>query len=85
MDLEDYRRQIDSVNKEIVDAVSRRMAIVEEIGRYKKQNGMDIVDNEREEKVKQQFENLFSSEELPREKGREIAETLIEMAVEREK
>lgn len=85
MDLEDYRGQIDSVNKEIVDAVSRRMNIVEEIGKYKKQNSMDIVDNEREEKVKQQFEKLFSSEELPREKGREIAETLIEMAVEREK
>ena len=85
MDLEDYRKQIDRVNDEIVDAVSRRMKIVEEIGQYKKDNGMEIVDEGREEKVKQQFEKLFENEDLPMEKGREMAELLIEMAVEREK
>ena len=84
MDLEDYRKEIDRVNREIVDAVSRRMNIVEEVGEYKKENGMDIVDEEREEKVKQQFEKLFEEEDLPKEKGREVAEVLIETAVQRE-
>lgn len=84
MDLEDYRREIDRVNREIVDAISRRMNIVEEVAEYKKANDMDIVDEEREEKVKQQFEKLFEEEDLPKEKGREIAEILIETAVQRE-
>jgi len=59
MDLEDYRKEIDRVNREVVDSVSRRMNIVEEIGDYKKQNGMEIKDEGREEVVKQQFEKLF--------------------------
>lgn len=85
MDLEDYRNEIDRVNTEIVDAVSRRMNIVEEIGQYKKENGMEIKDEGREEKVKQQFEKLFDREDLPKQKGRELAELLIGMAVEEEK
>lgn len=84
MDLEDYRREIDRVNREIVDAISRRMNIVEEVGEYKKEHDMDVKDEEREEIVKQQFEKLFEEEDLPKDKGREIAEVLIETAVERE-
>lgn len=85
MDLEDYRQEIDRVNREIVDAVSRRMNVVEEIGEYKKQNGMEIKDEGREEVVKEQFEKLFDSEGLPAEKGREMAELLIKMAVKEER
>ena len=84
MDLEDYRREIDRVNAEIVDAVSRRMKTVEEVAAYKKQHDMQIKDEEREEKVKQQFEKLFSEEGLPKHKGREMAELLIQTAVEKE-
>lgn len=85
MDLEDYREEIDRVNKELVDAVSRRMNVVEEIGEYKKEKGMDIKDEGREEVVKQQFEKLFRKEDLPPQKGREMAELLISMAVKEEK
>lgn len=85
MDLEDYRREVDRVNSEIVDAISRRMNIVEEIGEYKKERGIEVKDEEREEKVKQQFEKLFGREDLSKEKGREIAEILIQMAFNHEK
>lgn len=84
MELEDYRKEIDRVNREIVDAVSRRMNVVEEIGEYKEQNGMEIRDKGREEVVKQQFEKLFNEEDLPGQKGRELAGLLIEMALEEE-
>lgn len=85
MDIEDYRKEIDRLNAEIVDAISRRMNVVEEVGEYKKENGMDIKDEGREREVKQHFEKLFEREDLPREKGREIAEFLIGMAVRKEK
>lgn len=85
MDLEDYREEIDRINREIVDTVSRRMNVVKEIGDYKKQNGMEVKDEGREEIVKQQFEKLFEKEDLPKQKGREFAELLIEMAVEEER
>jgi len=85
MDLEDYREEIDRVNRDVVDSVSRRMNIVEEIGDYKKQNDMEIKDEGREEVVKQQFEKLFKKQDLPKQKGRELAELLIEMAVDEER
>ncbi|MFB6144463.1 MAG: chorismate mutase [Candidatus Nanohaloarchaea archaeon] len=85
MDLEDYRREIDRVNREIADAVSRRMNIVDEIAAYKQEHNMQVVDQSREEEVKQQFEKLFGNEDLPQEKGRELAELLIEIATERQK
>lgn len=85
MDLEDYRKEIDRVNHEIADAVSRRMNVVDEIAAYKEENNMDVVDESREEDVKQQFEKLFKDEDLPAKKGREMAELLIEIATERQK
>lgn len=84
MDLEDYREEIDRVNQEIADAIARRMKIVEEIGEYKKQNNMDVKDEGREEVVKQQFEKLFRKEDLPKKRGREVADMLINMAVKEE-
>lgn len=85
MDLEDYRKEIDRLNAELADVISRRMNVVEEIGEYKKQNGIEVRDEEREERVKQQFEKLFERENLPREKGREIADFLVNMAVDKER
>lgn len=80
--LEEHRREIDRVNREIADSVAERLEIVDNILEVKKENDMEIVDNGREEKVKQQFENLFSERDLPEEKGRELASMLIEIATE---
>lgn len=82
MDIEDYRREIDRINHEIADLVSRRVNVAKEIGTYKQENDMDIVDEDREETVKQQFEKLFRDEDLPHEKGRKMAELLIEISTE---
>lgn len=84
MDLQDYRHEIDRLNREIVDAVSRRMNVVDEIGQVKQENDLEVEDNDREEEVKQQFELLFEKQDLPTKKGREMAEFLIEMAKERQ-
>jgi chorismate mutase len=45
---------------------------------------MEIKDEGREEVVKQQFEDIFEEEGLPQEKGKELAELLINMAIEEE-
>jgi len=79
MDLEDYRREISRVDTEIVDAISRRMNVVEEAQQYKREKGMEIKDKGRKEKMKQQFEKLFERKDLPKEKGRELAELLVKI------
>lgn len=85
MSLEEYRDQIDTVNREIADKIAERMEIVEKVGEYKEENDMEIKDEGREEVVKKQFEDIFEEKGLPQEKGRELAELLIGMAVEEEK
>ena len=84
MDLQDYRQEIDRLNREIADTISKRMNVVDEIGQLKKEKDLEIEDENREEEVKQQFELLFEKQDLPVEKGRELAEYLIEMAKERQ-
>jgi len=85
MSLEEYREEIDRVNKEIAQKIAERMDIVDEVGKYKKENNMEIKDEGREEVVKDQFEDIFKDEGLPQEKGRELAELLIRMAITEEK
>lgn len=84
MDLEDYREEIDRINQEIAEDISERMEIVQEIGEYKKENDIPIKDENREKKVKDQFAEVFSEENLPEERGREVAEMLIQMAIKEE-
>lgn len=84
MDLEDYRREIDRLNAEITDAIAKRMKVVDEIGQLKQEKDMEIQDGDREEEVKQQFGLLFEKQDLPKQKGRELAEFLIEMAKDRQ-
>lgn len=48
MDLEALRLEIDAVDKEILDLFRQRMALSAEIAKVKKENGMAILDVERE-------------------------------------
>ncbi|MFB6208230.1 MAG: chorismate mutase [Candidatus Nanohaloarchaea archaeon] len=82
MPLQDQRQRIDQINQEIVDDVSERMDAVEKILELKKDRELEIVDEDRERKVKEQFERLFSERDLPEDKGRELAEYLIELGTE---
>lgn len=84
MSLEEYRKEIDRINSEIAESIAERMDVVEKVGEYKKKNGMEIRDQGREEVVKDQFADIFEDKDLPAEKGREMAEFLIGMAIEEE-
>ncbi len=53
MDLTDYRRQIDAVDTRLVDLFAERMRISAEIGAYKKEHGLAVLNAGREqEKLK---------------------------------
>ncbi len=50
-ELEALRRKIDNLDDLLVKVLADRVAIVEEIGRYKKANGLDPLDTTRWEEV----------------------------------
>lgn len=59
MDLQDYRDRIDAVDDEIVRLFRRRMEIVEELGRYKLEQGLPIEDARRESAVVERLTESF--------------------------
>jgi len=48
MDLQDYREQIDNIDTAILCLLKMRMGVSLEIGRYKKEHGLPVLDAERE-------------------------------------
>jgi chorismate mutase len=51
MSLEEYRKKIDRVDREMIELLCRRFQIVEEIARLKNETGRAIVDPMREKGV----------------------------------
>jgi chorismate mutase len=54
MDIADWRRQIDEIDRQLVELLSRRAAAAHEIGKLKRNIGMPIYEPDREQAV---FEN----------------------------
>ena len=52
-ELEQYRQELDGIDRELVALFARRMDTVGKIGAYKKARGMQIQDRSREQKVLQ--------------------------------
>jgi monofunctional chorismate mutase len=56
--LENLRKEIDVIDNEIVKLFAKRLEVVKQIGVYKKENKIDVVDNKRFQKVLEKVENL---------------------------
>ena len=48
MDINELRQQIDDIDRRLVDLYCRRMDTAREIGRYKRENNLPVLDSERE-------------------------------------
>jgi chorismate mutase len=57
MTIEDWRTEIDGIDRKLVKLMNDRTKCVIEIARIKKQNGMSVVDLERERNVFQNVEH----------------------------
>ena len=49
MDLQDYRKQIDRIDSELLRLFRERMDVVREVALYKKEHGIPILDAAREQ------------------------------------
>lgn len=49
MQLEEYRKNIDTIDRQLLDLFQKRMDLVEEIARYKLQHDLEIFQPEREQ------------------------------------
>ncbi|WP_057490980.1 chorismate mutase [Streptococcus orisasini] len=61
MDLQDIRRQIDAVDKELVSCLEKRMDLVSQVAAYKKASGKAVLDSKREELLLQRIAELTAN------------------------
>ena len=62
MNLEECRKEIDSIDKELVELFVRRMNVAKSVAEYKKENGKAVYDAERERKLLEKVEENAGEE-----------------------
>ncbi|MDY4252093.1 MULTISPECIES: prephenate dehydratase [unclassified Clostridium] len=61
--LEDYRREIDSIDRELIALFEKRMNVAIKVGEYKKERNLPIFNAKREEEVIEKNINLLNNRE----------------------
>lgn len=76
MDLNEIRKEINTVNNEILELFIKRMELCEQVADYKKANGLPIFQSGREDEI------ISSVRENSPEKYKDSAETLFRTLME---
>lgn len=77
--LEKQRAEIDAIDREIVALFERRMQVVVDVARIKKENGIAILDANREKEVIQKVQSYLKDATLKEELA-EAYETLMKVS-----
>ncbi len=57
MELEEYRKQIDEIDENIENLLDKRLKLCKEIGDYKKENNLEVLDQNREDAILSKIDN----------------------------
>lgn len=63
--LETLRQEIDSIDKQIFDLFEQRITVAKQIGAYKKEQDLAVLDSSREDAKKEQVKATISNELEP--------------------
>ena len=64
MNLEDYRKNIDNIDQKIVSLLDERLNTCKEIGKYKKENNLPVLDSKREDEKINSIKDNAENKEL---------------------
>ena len=64
-ELQNLRRDIDAIDRELVELFRRRMNVTARVGAYKRERGIPVLDQERERQVLQNKGELAGEELRP--------------------
>lgn len=78
--LDDIRKKIDVIDDEILLSISKRMKLVEQIARIKKEEGINILDEKREEVIYNRIMEEAEKVGLKPENAKKIFERIVEMS-----
>lgn len=83
-ELENYRKQIDEIDIELIDVLSRRFEIVRAVGELKSKTGLSVVQAKRAEAVKKRAAKMGKEKNLDPAFVRRLYELMIDHAHELE-
>ena len=63
--LETLRQEIDSIDAQIFDLFEQRIAVAKQIGAYKKEHGLTVLDSSRENAKREQVKSSISEQLEP--------------------
>lgn len=84
MDISSLRKEIDSVDEEIIELISKRTELAAKIGELKRKDGIPAKDEKREKEVIAKFCDKAEEFGLDRKTAEKIVKLLIEQAMSRE-
>jgi chorismate mutase len=77
-DLEDIRRRIDHLDRNLVALLAERGRLVEEVIHYKRAHHMAVVDREREDRMLERIASLAKDEGLDPRVAQQVLRTIID-------
>lgn len=78
--LEEYRRQIDALDVELIDVLARRFAVVRAVGEWKSGRNVSVVQPARAQAVKNRAAEMAAAKGLDGDFVRELYEMMIDHA-----
>lgn len=63
--LETLRQEIDSIDAQIFDLFEQRIMVAKQVGTYKKEHGLSVLDSSREDAKREQVKASISNELKP--------------------
>ena len=79
MDLQECREKLDVIDKKIVELFEERMAVSEEVARYKAEHGLPVLDESREKQKLASVRSLVK-EENNKEAAAQLFEKIMELS-----
>lgn len=64
MDLEQLRADINKIDQQLMELLDKRFEVVKQVGNYKKENSLPIVDNHRQNLILEQANNFNNSDSI---------------------
>ena len=85
MTLENFRKEINEIDLQLLDLISKRMKVSKKVGEFKKQNNLLIFDAAREREIFEKLEKLAEEKGLDKVFIRELFELIIKKSKEEQR
>lgn len=83
--IEEYRKEIDTINREIIDLLAKRAALSHKIGEIKKTEGKEIYDPSREERILNKVAEIATEKGINPELTKDIFKTIFKFSYDTQK